>query len=399
MGKLDAHAKRRIVELRKAGLSFRKIKDVLELDNIRVTPQAVYLFLKRRTVEPGAVAAGWDGDQPWPPLQAQEAEPPRLLDPEPPAVPPGDATGSRAPSPAGTQDTKEGIQILSVVSLCKDEEQPGDTQPMGMTPGNGDDSSTGNPVAPGGLATLPQPLSGQGQQVTAPAVPLGDATGSHSPCSAGTPDTKEGIQILSVVSLCKDEEQLGDTQAVGMAPGNGDDSSTGTPVAPGGLATLPQPVPGQGQQVTPQPRSPALTVQAVTVDKAALLQDKVKDASTQTALLNPVGPENPSLAWDVPVPPCAASSQALADKLDAVQTEVRRLSQALHVVLERQCRLERQQEQQQRLQHEVLVTLQQLSSTVSHGAVPANQPCGPFGSVAEPSPTMPDFSQFKIELI
>ncbi|XP_071427276.1 uncharacterized protein [Pithys albifrons albifrons] len=315
MGKLDAHAKRRIVELRKAGLSFRKIKDVLELDNIRVTPQAVYLFLKRRTVEPGAVAAGWDGDQPWPPLQAQEAEPPRLLDPEPPAVPPGDATGSRAPSPAGTQDTKEGIQILSVVSLCKDEEQPGDTQPMGMT------------------------------------------------------------------------------------PGNGDDSSTGTPVAPGGLATLPQPVPGQGQQVTPQPRSPALTVQAVTVDKAALLQDKVKDASTQTALLNPVGPENPSLAWDVPVPPCAASSQALADKLDAVQTEVRRLSQALHVVLERQCRLERQQEQQQRLQHEVLVTLQQLSSTVSHGAVPANQPCGPFGSVAEPSPTMPDFSQFKIELI
>ncbi|KAJ1098128.1 hypothetical protein NDU88_003244 [Pleurodeles waltl] len=52
MGRLDEHAKKRIVELRKAGLSFRKIKKVLELDNIRVTPQAVYLFLKRKNVEP-----------------------------------------------------------------------------------------------------------------------------------------------------------------------------------------------------------------------------------------------------------------------------------------------------------------------------------------------------------
>lgn len=52
MGRLDDHAKHRIVVLRKAGLSFRKIKKVLELDNIRVTPQAIYLFLKRKKIEP-----------------------------------------------------------------------------------------------------------------------------------------------------------------------------------------------------------------------------------------------------------------------------------------------------------------------------------------------------------
>lgn len=99
------------------------------------------------------------------------------------------------------------------------------------------------------------------------------------------------------------------------------------------------------------------------------------------------------------MPPTAPSCPAIAEKLDAVQTEVQKLSQALQEVLERQCRLERQQEQQQRLQQEVLMTLQQLSSTVSHGTVPATQPCGPFSSMAEPSPTMPNFSQFKMELI
>lgn len=137
MGRLDDHAKRRIVELRRAGLSFRKIKKVLELDDIRVTPQAVYLFLKRKSVEPGSAAAGWDRDQLWPPLQGHEAEPPRLLDTRHPALPTGDPMGSRAPCCAGSQDTKEGIQIVSVASLCKDSGHLGDTLAMELAPANG----------------------------------------------------------------------------------------------------------------------------------------------------------------------------------------------------------------------------------------------------------------------
>nr|XP_021385385.2 uncharacterized protein LOC110470227 [Lonchura striata domestica] len=316
MGRLDDHAKRRIVELRRAGLSFRKIKKVLELDDIRVTPQAVYLFLKRKSVEPGSAAAGWDGDQPWPPLQGHEAEPPRL----------------------GTRH---------------------------------------------------------------PALPAGDPMGSRAPCCDGSQDTKEGIQIVSVASLCKDGGQLGDTLAMELA--NGDDSSTGTALASGtalgALAPLPQSLSSRGQLVTPSTQNSALMVKKKTVDRAILLQKKVKDVSTQTALPNSVGPGNHSLAWGGPVPPTAPSCPAIAEKLDAVQMEVQKLSQALHAVLERQCCLERQQEHQQRLQQEVLMTLQQLSSTVSHGAVPATQPCGPFSSMAEPSPTMANFSQFKMELI
>lgn len=130
MGRLDDRAKRRIVELRRAGLSFRKIKKVLELDDIRVTPQAVYLFLKRRSVEPGPAAAGWDSDQPWPPLQGHAPEPSK-------AVPGAGPTGSQVPCPAASQDTKMGIQIVSVVSLCQDGRQPKEVLPMGVPPGNG----------------------------------------------------------------------------------------------------------------------------------------------------------------------------------------------------------------------------------------------------------------------
>ncbi|XP_026714585.1 uncharacterized protein LOC113485561 [Athene cunicularia] len=321
MGRLDDHAKRRIVELRRAGLSFRKIKKVLELDDIRVTPQAVYLFLKRKSVEPGLAAAGWDGDQPWPPLQGHEAEPPKLPSARLPGVPGEGPVGSRAPCPAGSQDTKESIQIVSRALLCKDGGQLGEALPVGLPPGNGGDGSIGTPSALGSCPTL------------------------------------------------------------------------------GVSSTPPQALTSRGRLVAPSARNPALMVKKKIMDKAILLQKKVKDTSTQTPLLNATSPGTESLAWGEPVLPPAPNSHAIAEKLDAVQTEIQKLSQALQAVLERQCRLERQQEHQQRLQQEVLMTLQQLSSTVSHGAVPANQPCVPFSSMAEPSPTVPNFSQFKMELI
>ncbi|XP_074775315.1 uncharacterized protein LOC141966462 isoform X2 [Athene noctua] len=169
MGRLDDHAKRRIVELRRAGLSFRKIKKVLELDDIRVTPQAVYLFLKRKSGEPGLAAAGWDGDQPWPPLQGHEAEPPKLPSARLPAVPGEGPVGSWAPCPAGSQDTKESIQIISMASLCKDGGQLGEALPIGLPPGNGGDGSIGTPSALGSCptlgvpSTLPQALTSRGR--------------------------------------------------------------------------------------------------------------------------------------------------------------------------------------------------------------------------------------------
>ncbi|KAM9599356.1 uncharacterized protein ACIBXB_004593 isoform 1-T3 [Morphnus guianensis] len=370
MGRLDDHAKRRIVELRRAGLSFRKIKKVLELDDIRVTPQAVYLFLKRKSVEPGSAAAGWDGDQPWPPLRGCEAEPPKPPGARPPAMPSG--------GPAGSQDTKEGIQIVSVASLCKDGGQLGEALPMGPPSGNGDDGSAGTPSASGGPATPPQHLPSQERLVTPP---------TRSPA-------------LMVKKMIVDRALLPQKKQALTSGGFIDgqcccSTEDGRTLVPAFLAMASS---IQNKAVS-QTELSSMALSLLRHSKRLLQPTQVKDASTQTALPNPLSPGNQNLAWGGPVLPPAPSSRAIAEKLDAVQTEIQKLSQALHMVLERQCHLERQQEHQQRLQQEVLMTLQQLSSTVSHGTVPANQPCAPFSSMAEPSPTVPNFSQFKMELI
>ena len=62
MGRLDDAAKLKVVELRKAGLSFRKIKAVLELENIKVSAQAIYLYLREFQGRPaGRARAGASG--------------------------------------------------------------------------------------------------------------------------------------------------------------------------------------------------------------------------------------------------------------------------------------------------------------------------------------------------
>lgn len=55
MGCLDDYTK--TVGLHRAGLSFCRIKNVLELDGIQVTPQAVHLFVKQNSMEPGTAVA------------------------------------------------------------------------------------------------------------------------------------------------------------------------------------------------------------------------------------------------------------------------------------------------------------------------------------------------------
>lgn len=167
------------MELRRAGLSFRKIKKVLELDDIRVTPQAVYLFLKRKSVEPGSAAAGWDGDQPWPPLRGREAELPKPMGAHTTAMPSRGPTGSRVPCPAGGQDTKKGIQIVSVASLCRDGGQLGEALPVGLPPGNG-------------KAWLP---TGGHHHVPSPPAVLGWGRGSLSPATEPPGASFRGVSL------------------------------------------------------------------------------------------------------------------------------------------------------------------------------------------------------------
>ncbi|KAM9124749.1 uncharacterized protein ACDP82_012400 isoform 2-T4 [Pangshura tecta] len=358
MGRLDDHSKKRIVELRKAGLSFRKIKKVLELDNIRVTPQAVYLFLKRKNVEPAQPPgashfqpaggrgsrrmainqAGWEDEQLWNLLQENETDQNKQAEPR----------GSRQPGP--------------------------------RTP------------ALSGRATV----------------------SCKEPYFNDNQDCKDGIKIVSVTSLWKDSGQFGKVPTVPMGPSpaaqlspiNSDDCS-GTLTSAVGNHPAPLPPAMAQQQLNTRSRmfllpsrNPALIVKKKIVDRAIHLQKKVKDASTQTALLNSAcssGNQNPVLGRQMLAP--SPTSHAIAEKLDAVHKQVQKLTHAMHAVLERQCHMERQQEQQQRFQQNVLMALQQLGSTVSHGTVPGNEPCVPFSSMADPLPPVPNFSQFRMELI
>lgn len=234
MGRLDDHAKRRIVELRRAGLSFRKIKKVLELDDIRVTPQAVYLFLKRRSVEPGPAAAGWDGDQPWPPRRGHEAEPPEPTGTEAPVTPGG--------GPAGGQDTKEGTQGISVATLRKDGRRLGEALPTGLPPGDG------RSWLPTGVTAIPCP---------SPAMP-----GKGLPVSCqGAPEGP--LPRLLSLSLAGNDGSTGAPSTLGSCP------------ASGGPATPPQPLPSRGRVVTLPARSPALMVKRRSAGRAMLLQKKV----------------------------------------------------------------------------------------------------------------------------
>ncbi|XP_034987311.2 uncharacterized protein LOC118092826 isoform X1 [Zootoca vivipara] len=395
MGRLDDHAKKRIVELRKAGLSFRKIKKVLELDNIRVTPQAIYLFLKRKNVEPSqpppvsflqpalengsrktlADQAGWEDNQLWKLLQENETE--HHGQREAAGSVAGVGPSYEVPPCNGHCDGEEHIKIISVTSLSKDGGQFGKQRASheGLSSGSQLSQNMGD-NCPG-----PKPsVSPSCLTPFAPAVPQHNLNGKGK---AFLPPARNPALIVKrkIVGRAIHLHKKANVQ-------NGQNSSGSTPGLP--FMVRVQPTGHPSRETTPVPIA------------SSGCSAHTKDASTQTCTFNPTYPPvHQNAQWGAQMTTSlvpAANSQPLAEKLDTVHTEVQKLAQAVHMVLERQCRLERQQEQQQRFQQELLITLQQLSSTVGHGAVPAHAPCTPY-SVADPSPPLPSFSQFKMELI
>ncbi|XP_061456283.1 uncharacterized protein LOC133372069, partial [Rhineura floridana] len=396
MGRLDDHAKKRIVELRKAGLSFRKIKKVLELDNIRVTPQAIYLFLKRKNVEPSLSApvshpppalekasretlvdqAGWGDDQFWKLLQENETEPHKQRESAGSEV--GVGPNYEMPPHNSNSGGDEGIKIVSVTSLSKEggpfgkqnDSHEGFSVESQLDPSTGDHCPGPKPSASANCSML-----------FVPPVPQHNLNGKGK---AFLPPARNPALIVKrkIVGRAIHLQKKANVQ-------NGQNPSGPPPSLP----VMPR--------VQPSGHSSRGMTPALAASSGCCAH--TKDASTQTSILNlTCSTIHQNAQWGGQmaaslVPP--ASPQPLAEKLDTVHAEVQKLAQAVHLVLERQGRLERQQEQQQRLQQELLVTLQQLSSTVGHNAVPASAPCTPYSNMADPSPPLPSFSQFKMELI
>lgn len=139
MGRLDDAAKRKVVELREAGLSFRKIKAVLELENIKVSAQAIFLFLKefqgRTRKEDGAAVssshAGMVSASTWSPQQLRNLlkEASRITGSQQAAAS-SDARGGQTSATAGRSgaqeaDKDEDIRIVSVTSLAQSTQHAG----------------------------------------------------------------------------------------------------------------------------------------------------------------------------------------------------------------------------------------------------------------------------------
>lgn len=344
MGRLDDQAKHRIVVLRKAGLSFRKIKKVLELDNIKVTPQAIYLFLKRKNIEPEKSSGAtqhlptkgqpWEQAQLWNLLQDSGGQ---KKERGPPAPSAQQTTGDIKP-----QDVKEeGIKIVSVTSL-----------------------SQGNPsLEPAGnaLRTVPQgprvqetrPIAfrpAQHPALSARPNPASIASHNHMNGRARTPLPAPRNPALLVTKKLVDKAIILQKKVTLQ---NG-----GQPSNPGGQ----YPLPATSLQHDGRPVGKAST--------------QLKDVSTQTA---------PSFTPTRP--------DANVEQLDSIRGELHRLTQVMQTLIERQNRWEQEQMRQRQCNHqEVLSQIQQLGAKLS-------QACVPFGGGQEAEAQLPDFGHFKMELL
>ncbi|XP_063285064.1 uncharacterized protein LOC134570966 [Pelobates fuscus] len=352
MGRLDEQAKNRIVVLRKAGLSFRKIKKVLELDNIKVTPQAIYLFLKRKNIEPEKSTGGphgvtpkekpWGEGQLWNVIPENVGQCNRVKDQGNMVQKTGEMVETRRPQEIGKE---EGIKIVSVTSLSKGNHTFHSPPPVQRT------------------ATLGQTL--------------------HEPRDC-------------IV-------RQGHSPAI-----NGPRQAT--------VTVTPQPYHGRARTPLPAPRNPALLVTKKIVDRAIHLQKKVTAQNGTPLLTHGAHYPMTSMVSSRLPPmrqepaPCSlikdASTQTAApihsvavnaEQLDTIRGELHRLTQAVQTLMDRQNRWEQEQHRQRQCNHqEIMLQIQQLGASVT-ARCPQN--CASYNSAQEPDAQLPDIGHFKMELL
>lgn len=349
MGRLDDQAKHRIVVLRKAGLSFRKIKKVLELDNIKVTPQAIYLFLKRKNIEPEKSSGGtqnlptkgqpWEQAQLWSLLQDSGGQK-KERGPQTPSA-------QQTTSDINQQDDKEkSIKIVSVTSLSRGNPS---LEPPTCAPRSVPQTVSQGPRAQETRSSTFRPTQHPSLSATRPNS-TNIASHNHINGRARTPLPAPRNPALLVTKKLVDKAIILQKKVTLQ---NG-----GQPSNQGGQ----YPLPATSQQHPVRPVAKAST--------------QLKDASTQTA---------PSF------PP--ARPEASVEQLDSIRGELHRLTQVMQTLIERQNRWEQEQMRQRQCNHqEVLSQIQQLGTKLS-------QACVPFGSGQDTEAQLPDFGHFKMELL
>ncbi|XP_053550614.1 uncharacterized protein LOC128642004 [Bombina bombina] len=352
MGRLDDQAKKRIVVLRKAGLSLRKIKKVLELDNIKVTPQAIYLFLKRKNIEPEKAvvapqdpipkAQPWEDKQLWNLLQDNNGH--KKV-----------TQAARSVGSVSQADTikEDGIKIVSVTSLSE-----GNHAFQHVTKTQRASSQGTVPVATRECIVRPsQP------EVNSPRPPPGMQMAFQqqhqqpSRAKVALPPSRNPVLLVTkkIVDRAIHLQKKVISQNGFTVPATGGTYlvSSSVPSQPPTMKTAA--IPCTGSQTT--------TVR--------------RDASTQTSQFLP------------PRPPVTV------EQFDSMRGELHRLTQTVQTLIDRQSRWEQEQHRQQQSNHqEVIQQIQQLGATLTN-RTPQN--CASYGG-GEETP-LPDFGHFKIELL
>ncbi|XP_026181780.1 uncharacterized protein LOC113141523 isoform X2 [Mastacembelus armatus] len=391
MGRLDDAAKHKVVELRKAGLSFRKIKAVLELENIKVSAQAIYLFLREfqgrppgrvRPVEggssttPAQVPARAGGVQDsWSSIHRQNllrevshhagftaatdfAKQTSTI-PEASVKPSGsgEISGGSVPEQQHEGDKEENdIQIVSVTSLAQNSQQRAPESTVTRTQ-TGAVSST---ITPSGAfmrrRVTPSPAT---SSMLAARKRLLDKALSHR--------MKSFHQVASLLRKDHSSIQGADLRSSMPQPPETYDLTAEKTVMQSqpGASSAPRRFLTQrlGMSVRSLHPPPRVGIRLPNRPPAPLTSSapggpiiRLQAPAGQGATRSEGNPSPQQVVQDT------GARGGLQDQIQTLSSEVRSLGLAVKMLVEQQCRLEREQTQQTHIQKQILNTLQSLTS-------------------------------------
>ncbi|CAL8274144.1 unnamed protein product [Lota lota] len=420
MGRLDDAAKLKVVELRKAGLSFRKIKAVLELENIKVSAQAIYLYLREFQGRPaGRARAGDAGSsvatqqgpartagrpKPWNNAQLQNLlreashqancivalEFAKKATPDSEARPNSSGSndaggGGRPEQPSDGNKEEADIQIVSVTSLAQNSQQRPLQSSMARTAMGAQSTTVAtslaslrrrvspspaatNPILAARKRLLDKALSHRAKSFQ----PMGPPLRRYQPSVAG-----EDLRLV----MARDHEKYNltnDNTFMTGQPGGANDPRSVVTQRPALSVRSPQPPPRVG--VRPPDRAPApLPSSASRTPLIHLQTPGGPGIGRRDGSISPQQKEATTRSLGLGVG--GGAGGGLQDQVQLLATEVRGLGLAVKMLVEQQSRLEREQIQQTRVQKQILGTLQGLASRLG--------PCSSVPSQPDKTPTPP----------
>ncbi|XP_042360762.1 uncharacterized protein LOC121956556 [Plectropomus leopardus] len=395
MGRLDEAAKHKVVELRKAGLSFRKIKAVLELENIKVSAQAIYLFLREfqgrppgrvRPIEAGSSTSSaqvqpraGSMQESWSNVHLQnllrEAShhagftsaanfaKQTSANPDTGAKPCGSGEtsgGSRSEQQQEGDKEENDIQIVSVTSLAQNSQQRGPQSTVTR--------------AEAGAVTSTQTASGafmRRRTTPSPAINSMLAARKRLLDKALSHRMKSFHQVASLLRRDHSSVQGDDLRSAMPQPPETYDLTTEKTVMEGqsGGGSAPRrfltqrpglsvrslhPLPRVGIRLPN--RSPAPITSSAPGVAVIRLQTPGGQGTTRSE-----GNLSPQQAAQD-----NSGRGGLQEQIQTLGSEVRSLGQAVKMLVEQQCSLEREQVQQTHIQKQILSTLQSLAAKLGH---------------------------------